>query len=540
MAEETTVALKIVIDGQERAVNNLKELKQARKDATDAFLKGDKDAAKSLAQLTDKMEDLKDASKSVKGEGLEPLRSSFRLFGEGMKDLDFGKLGQAFKGLGLAMKAVPIFLLVEGITYLITNFKELTEGTGILATVLKPLGDLFNWLKDGLYALTDAIGLTNSELDKMGESVKTNAEKSKEAIAQQNAEYDRQIAVAKAAGKSTIELEQAKQQAIIDTNVQIVKQIEAFVRAGGVLDEEKQKLLTASLEGIKNARTQQAVVEITHNKELIDKYKEHLAEKQKADSLRFEQKKSDNQAEIDMQTEMLATMDALNEEQAQKDRDRQAALDAEKLNMSLWHFETEQTQKEKLDKIDEENAAKEKARRQDQFNTQMDLAQKSTQTLMAFSDLYFSHQLRQAKGNAEREREIKKKQFNMNKAFGITTAVIDGVRSVQAALTQTPPLSYVLAALNAALAIANVAKIASAKFDDGGSSASGGGADIGGSVSGASAPAIPQPNNQVTKLDEEGNLQKAKEQPVVKAVVVETDITDKQKRVNTIEESAKL
>lgn len=539
MAEETTVALKIVIDGQERAVNNLKELKQARKDATDAFLKGDKDAAKSLAQLTDKMEDLKDASKSVKGEGLEPLRSSFRLFGEGMKDLDFGKLGQAFKGLGLAMKAVPIFLLVEGITYLITNFKELTEGTGILATVLKPLGDLFNWLKDGLYALTDAIGLTNSELDKMGESVKTNAEKSKEAIAQQNAEYDRQIAVAKAAGKSTIELEQAKQQAIIDTNVQIVKQIEAFVRAGGVLDEEKQKLLTASLEGIKNARTQQAVVEITHNKELIDKYKEHLAEKQKADSLRFEQKKSDNQAEIDMQTEMLATMDALNEEQAQKDRDRQAALDAEKLNMSLWHFETEQTQKEKLDKIDEENAAKEKARRQDQFNTQMDLAQKSTQTLMAFSDLYFSHQLRQAKGNAEREREIKKKQFNMNKAFGITTAVIDGVRSVQAALTQTPPLSYVLAALNAALAIANVAKIASAKFDDGGSSASGGGADIGGSVSGASAPAIPQPNNQVTKLDEEGNLQKAKEKPLVANVSI-TEVTDKSKRINTIEESAKL
>ena len=51
------------------------------------------------------------------------------------------------------------------------------------------------------------------------------------------------------AEQARLKEEQAKQQAIIDTNVQVVKQIEAFVRAGGVLDEEKQKLLTASLEG---------------------------------------------------------------------------------------------------------------------------------------------------------------------------------------------------------------------------------------------------------------------------------------------------
>ena len=35
------------------------------------------------------------------------------------------------------------------------------------------------------------------------------------------------------------------------------------------------------------------------------------------------------------------------------------------------------------------------------------------------------------------------------------------------ALTQTPPLSYVLAAFNGVLAAANIAKIASAKFDEG-------------------------------------------------------------------------
>ena len=153
--------------------------------------------------------------------------------------------------------------------------------------------------------------------------------------------------------------------------------------------------------------------------------------------------------------------------------------------------------------------------------------------------MYFAQQLKSAKGNAEKEREIKKKQFNVNKAFGITNAVIDGVRGVQAALAQGPPLGYVFAALTAVMAAINVAKIASAKFDDSGASSGGGGADIAMGSVGASAPTITQPNNTVTKLDENGEINKAKaEQPVVKAVVVETDVTDSQKRVNSIKESA--
>ena len=74
MAEETTIALKVEIGGSERAINSLKDLKAARKELTNAFIQGDQAAAKQLAILEDKMEDLKDASKSVKGEGIEPLR----------------------------------------------------------------------------------------------------------------------------------------------------------------------------------------------------------------------------------------------------------------------------------------------------------------------------------------------------------------------------------------------------------------------------------------------------------------------------------
>ena len=542
MAEETNIALTITIGGEEKILKNLKEIKAARKDLQNAFLQGDTEAAKSLAKLEDGLEDIKDATKSVKGEGLEPLRNSFGLFYEGLTNFDFGKIGTAFKGLGAAMKAVPIFLLVEGITYLITNFKELSEGSGILAKVLKPVGEIITFIIDGIYALTDSIGLTNSELDKMGENVVKNADKAKEAISQQNAEYDRQIAVAKAAGKSTVEIEQAKQQAIIDTNVQVVKQIEAFVRAGGVLDEEKQKLLTASLEAIKNAKVQEYVIEANHKAEVKklsdDAFNERMKQVEKEVEEQYKKKQDLNNLMLDVDRQYWAEQRKL----ANEYLDIKRILNAEEEVMNDDIAATA------LKRIDANLKAKEEAKKtelqieKEKEQQKQEITTKSVQAAQALTNLYFDQQLKSAKGNAEKEREIKKKQFNINKAFGITNAVIDGVRSVQAALTQTPPLSYVLAALNAALAIANVAQIASAKFDDSGGGGSSSGASIPtGSVGGASAPTIASPNNTVTQIDDKGEIKKAKEeQPVVKAIVTEEDITDKQKRVNTIKEAAEL
>lgn len=584
MAEET-IALTVEIGGAERAINSMKDLKAARKDLQNAFLQGDQDAVKSIKKLDDAMGDLQDATKSVTGEGLEPLRNSFNLFKDGITNLDFGKIGTAFKGLGAAMKAVPIFLLVEGITYLITNFKELSEGTGILAQVLKPIGDLFTWIIDKVYQFTDAIGLTNSELDKMGEAVKTNADKARESLALQTSEYDRQIAVAKAAGKSTVELEKAKQEAIVETNVQIVKQIEAFVRAGGVLDEEKKKLLTASLETIKNAKVQQRVIDETFEKEQKDKAKKAYEENQKKLKEEEEerikiltQKYQDDadyyanlyklgveyaQKRIDYENQLNKT---LQEIEAKKAEDAKAAKETELANENAFIMaelqsrqemsfsqqiealnaerdlklqNTKLTEEERL-AIIQDYDQKEGDLKQKRFDNIVKLAAQATAAAQAISDTYFAQQLKSAKGNAEKEREIKKKQFNVNKAFGITNAVIDGVRGVNAALAQGPPLGYVFAALTAVMAGINVAQIASAKFDDSGASSGGAGGEIGsmGSV-GASAPTITQPNNTVTKLDENGEINKAKaEQPVVKAVVVETDVTDSQKRVNSIKESA--
>ena len=158
------------------------------------------------------------------------------------------------------------------------------------------------------------------------------------------------------------------------------------------------------------------------------------------------------------------------------------------------------------------------------------------------SNMFFSLAQASAGKDAKKQLELKKKQFKVDKAFNLVRATIDGIRSVQAALTTAPPLSYVLAAFNAVMAGANIAKIASSKFEG----ESGGGGGGGGAMASLGAAgggvALEPPSSGSTSLNADGTIKstKANAQPIVKAVVVETDITKSQKRVNTIEERASL
>lgn len=275
MADKTVISIEL--EGTGKAINSIKELKAELKAAQSAALNGDGKAAKRVAELKDKMDDLKDTTKSLQGSGVEKISSGFSMLGQGFKDFDFDKIKTGFKGVGAAMSAIPIFLIIEGISYLVQNWKELSEGNGLVAKSLQFLGDIFTSITDVIYEFTDAIGLTNTELDKQGDAIKGFAEKSNAALNEQSQSFDRQIAVAKASGKNTVELEKQKQQAIIDTNYLIAKQIEAFVRAGGELDAEKSKQLTASLDLIKNAKVKEYEITKEDDKNKKEKSKERLA-----------------------------------------------------------------------------------------------------------------------------------------------------------------------------------------------------------------------------------------------------------------------
>lgn len=166
----------------------------------------------------------------------------------------------------------------------------------------------------------------------------------------------------------------------------------------------------------------------------------------------------------------------------------------------------------------------------------------------SFNDFSFSVKNKNLQKGTAAELKAAEQQFKINKALAITSAVISGIQGVINALSAQSvipePFGTILKVASAVgigiAAAANVAKIASTKFDAGG----GGG---GGSASAVTSVPIPAPptintpaanTNQGTTFDESGKKigGEDKKQPViqVKATVVETEVTDTQKRVDTL------
>ena len=144
-----------------------------------------------------------------------------------------------------------------------------------------------------------------------------------------------------------------------------------------------------------------------------------------------------------------------------------------------------------------------------------------------------------------------KRAFEINKAASIAQAIIatyQGANAIfaNAALNPTtvlfPAQPFIMAGLAIAAGLANVAVIAKTQFKGGG-----GGGSVP-SFGGGSAPSIESPQGQTqlankttTQVDEEGMFQGFnKEQSPLRAYVVETDITSKQKNIQRIENNSKF
>ena len=557
MAEDK-IAVEIEVKGSEESIQSMKDFKAAIKAAKDeqlkaaaAFGEGSDEfvkASKKVSALKDKMDDLNDSTRSLKGSGIERASEGFNQLGEGLRNLDFDKVKVGLVAMKSALAAVGIGLIVQAVMYLVENFDSLSKGSGVLAKVLRGVGDVITTVTDYIYKFTDAIGLTNSELDKMGESVVENANKAKEALASQTAEYDRQISVAKASGKSAVDLEIAKQQAIIDTNKALVEQTIAYIRQGGVLDEEQKKLLTSQLEAIKNAVTQQQVIEIGHAQKLKEENDKRLADKQKFLDDEFKLKNDAFIRELDAKIksdEMIAAYEA----------EQKAIRDAQKAADDAQFLADAQAQSEQVQAIAFSEADFKKQLRANEledfktnYNAQLNTAQSLTSSLQSLSDTYFYFKRKNLeKGSAEDLKQAKK-QFDINKGIAIASATISGIQGVVNALSAQSvipePFGAILKGVTAvavgAAAVANISKIASQKFDAGGGG--GGGASAVASVAVPAPPTINTPSantNSSTSFDETGKKvggdKEVKPTIKVESTVSVTEINDKQDRVKALE-----
>jgi hypothetical protein len=102
---------------------------------------------------------------------------------------------------------------------------------------------------------------------------------------------------------------------------------------------------------------------------------------------------------------------------------------------------------------------------EESYNAQVEAA-KDAYGEQLISREEYDNQIEQIENQkAQKERALRKKQFDQQKAFNIVNAVMSGAQSVlQALASMPPPLSYVMAAINAALAGVQIGIISSQKF----------------------------------------------------------------------------
>ena len=274
-----------------RAIKELEGVALASGDAnSDAFKK----ATQAAGKLRDSLEDVKDATKTFKGDPLEGLSKGLGSLKGRLTDLDFqgfndevgrlktlskqvsfkelsssvGETGKSFLSLGKILLTNPIFLIATIVTTIITNFDKLASAGGKIGLVFTAIGDTINFVIDKLKAVSDFLGLTDFQGQEKAKNTLENADKEKKAI---EARYDREIQVAQAAGEDVTALELKKQEEI-RANAQLqIDQLNYLAQSQGTLTKEQQDNLDDLNQQYQDSLTETAVITAGAQKKAADK-----------------------------------------------------------------------------------------------------------------------------------------------------------------------------------------------------------------------------------------------------------------------------
>ena len=257
----------------------------------------------------------------------------------------------AMKAFRLALIATGIGALIVALGLVIANWEKVTDtvgravswfnklGTGVKIVIgifLPFIGVIMAAVKalqylglveddeDKKKAATHARRM--SRIEKQMEKERQLREQQKQAFDDGQKAMDREIALAEAAGLSTVELKKKKIQASIDYQKQQIKEIENNIKAldqlfknnefmAKMYGEQKaaaQKNLNDMNNDVKDAETEKKVIQITANKDAADRAKEQakkLADQQKAIDDRLLEEK--NQLIMDLEAAENAYYDSL-------------------------------------------------------------------------------------------------------------------------------------------------------------------------------------------------------------------------------------
>lgn len=455
-------------------------------------------------------------------------------FSEGIKGI-MG-LKDSFTVLGNVIKANPLMLIATIIVGIGVALYALKDKIGIVGDAFTAIGDAISWVTDKVKEFTDWIGISSFKKDELRESIIKSNEQIQKATSER---YDSEIGAAKRAGKETETIEMNKLRAIQRTNQAIIDQIRANSDAS---DEDKKK--ADELVEVNKKATQQIL-------DLSDKYHDDINKKNQDEYDRW--KKLNDQKTADRKKQ-VADMAAIDEEvrsaklkdeadQKAKDEATEEARVNNILNQNNAKIQQAKDDKDREDKAREEKSAQDQAA----FSQTLATAEASTKAMGDLSNFLFDLKRSHLVKGSAAELKAAKRQFQVNKALAISSNIIStivGITNALGAQSVIPePFGTVLkVATAAAVGISGTvatAKIASQKFEGGGSAGGGGGGMSAPSM--PSPPTIAAPSSGLTELNPDGTIKKGgKTQPTVKAIVVETDITKSQKHITSLETRAKL
>lgn len=573
--------------------NSLKQLRLDLKAAQSAALNGDGKAAERVAELKDKIDDLKDSTQSLQGSGVERLNTSIGLLTEGFANFDTDKVKTGFKGIGAAMSAIPIVLLIEGVKLLIDNFDKVKE---VVQNLIPSLKEQFNLTKElntanveaaknaavernnleNLYkASTDqtksiderkkaqielqktypltfqnfsdedfALGKAKKGYDELSKSIldasMLKAKQSlldKEAIAFAEGEQKRLNEIAEAREKLTtaskkqnvaIDIESKTRQVLAsdyDAQLSVINELIRENEAEAASFKKKNASILGDLakyqQGANNLEAERAAAtkaskenEEKDAKAAAEARKKRAEERRKLeieqykDSIKIrdelikeieDKESAANATRIAQEKEATAIMLGLIQEI--QDKEKQAYIDKVAIaetnlldvqrngvfyleaQLGLLNAEREQelsntelTQAQRAE-ITAKYREQEKQIQQQFYADNLQAAGNLSNSLGDLSNSLFDLKRSNLQKGSEEDKAAARKQFDVNKAFGITTALIQGAVAVINASASVPYLPVGLAASIAATATtaATVAKIASTKFQyfDGGYTESG-------------------------------------------------------------------
>lgn len=251
--------------------------------------------------------DLNDSFKTLSGSGVERLDSSFALLREGFEVFDAEKIKIGFNGIGAAMSAVPVFLIAEGVKFLIENFDELVEFAKEVidvfreeATQTKSLDKELKELQKTNESVVKSIDAQITALSGLKKNEEEIIKLQKEKI--QLTIQERKLALASAIAKEKEAEAELKQRNVLLqlAGVEGQQRLRQFTALKEAQENRKQAVLelqTALAEGIKQENEQEQK-RIDKAAEFIPKYKGYRAELQRID--------------LDFNTIKLANIDSIN------------------------------------------------------------------------------------------------------------------------------------------------------------------------------------------------------------------------------------